>query len=253
MGSSETEPSQGLTLIDHLTELRDRLVRSIFAIVVCTGICWFFKEQIFLFLSKPLADHLKDGSMVQTGIADFFVVYLKISFICGIALSCPFWLYQLWSFVAPGLYNHEKRYMLAFISTGTLLLFVGAAFAYYFVLPAGFHYFLNLQPHAETAKVQSMIDITGYLSFVATTALVFGVAFELPLVITLLGVIGVIDQAGLREKRRYAIMGMSIVAAIVTPPDAFSMLALLIPLCVLYEISIITVGLFGRKRSQPSA
>ncbi len=241
------------TLTDHLTELRDRLVKSIWAIAICSVAAWFFKEEIFMFLSRPIEHALNEGSLVYSGPVDMFVVYLKLAIVTGISLSCPIWLYQLWAFVAPALFAHEKKYSFAFIFCGTTLFVIGVTFAYYLVVPAGLKFLLGLQPDAEISKVRAMIDITKYLGFLTTTTLVFGLAFELPLALTLLAMMGVIDQKFLKEKRRFAIFGMAAVSAVVTPPDALSMLMLLVPLCFLYELSIITVGILVQRRDQPSA
>jgi sec-independent protein translocase protein TatC len=249
MNTAERE----FTLVDHLTELRDRLVKSIWAIAICSIAAWFFKEKIFLFLSQPIEEALKEGSLVYSGPVDMFVVYLKLAIVTGISVSCPVWLYQLWAFVAPGLYSHERKYSVAFIFCGTLLFVIGVSFAYYLVVPAGLKFLLGLQPDAEISKVRAMIDITKYLGFLTTTTLVFGLAFELPLALTLLALMGVIDQKFLKEKRRFAIFALAAVSAIVTPPDALSMMMLLVPLCFLYELSIITVGILVRRRDQPSA
>jgi sec-independent protein translocase protein TatC len=248
--SPETEQAQSLT--DHLTELRDRLVKSIWAIALCSVAAWFFKKQIFLFLSAPIEGGLKEGSLVYTGPVDMFVVYIKIAVVTGVAASCPVWLYQIWRFVAPGLYSHEKKYSVAFIFSGTALFLIGVSFAYYLVLPTGLHFLLDLQPDPATTKIRAMIDITKYLSFLTTTALVFGLAFELPLALVLLGLMGIIDQKFLREKRRFAIVVLAAVSAVVTPPDALSMMMLLVPLYFLYELSIIVVGLLVRKPALPT-
>jgi len=248
MANDRSELLQGLTLTDHLTELRDRLIRSVWAVFFCSIVAWFFREPIFRILSGPIAGQLKDGSLIYTGPIDMFVVYLKLTIATGTAMAMPIWLYQAWRFVAPGLYANEKKYGAAFILSGTGLFVIGVMFAYFLVLPAGLHFLLQMQPDPETSNVRAMIDITKYLSFLTTTALVFGLAFELPLVLTLLGVLGIIDQHFLREKRRYAIVLMALVAAVVTPPDALSMLMLLGPMCLLYEISIFLVGILGRKR-----
>lgn len=250
MQAEDSESTPGLTLTDHLTELRDRVVKSLYAVVLCSVAAWFVKEQIFEILTAPIKPQLDQGSLVYTNVVDPFLVNLKIAAVAGITLATPIWLYQAWKFIAPGLYAQEKRYTVGFIVSGTLLFLFGIVFAYMLVLPAGLKFLLEMAPDPDSSKVQAMIDITKYLGFLTTTALVFGLAFELPLAITMLGVMGVVDQKFLREKRRFAILGMAIVAAIVTPPDAISMLLLLGPLCLLYEISIFLVGLLGNKPSQ---
>ncbi|MCM2282633.1 MAG: twin-arginine translocase subunit TatC [Bdellovibrionaceae bacterium] len=247
MAADPHESQSNYTLIDHLSELRDRIVRSVWAVVVCAVAAWFFKEPIFQLLTDPIAPQLQQGSLVFTNVVDPFMINLKISIVTGITFATPIWLYQAWMFIAPGLYANEKKYTVGFITAGTLLFVIGVVFAYLLVLPAGLKFLLEMAPNPENSPVRAMIDITKYLSFLTTTALVFGLAFEMPLAITMLGVIGIIDQRFLREKRRFAILGMAILAAIVTPPDALSMLLLLLPLMVLYEISILVVGLLGSK------
>lgn len=241
--------TQGHSLTDHLTELRDRVVRCAWAVLACSILAWFFKEQILEILTEPIEPQLQQGSLVFTNVVDPFMINLRISIVAGITLATPIWLYQAWKFVAPGLYAKEKKYTVGFIISGTVLFVTGVVFSYMLVLPAGLKFLLEMAPSPESSALRAMIDITKYLSFLTTTALVFGLAFELPLVITMLGVLGIVDQNGLRQKRRFAILGMAILAAIVTPPDALSMMLLLVPLCILYEISIILVGMLGTKTS----
>lgn len=243
--------TSGQTLTDHLAELRDRIVKSLYAIIVFSVGAWFFRGEIFDFLIAPVSSQMKTGNLQFINLVDPFMVNLKIAVVTGIAFATPVWLYQSWLFIAPGLYAKERRYTVAFISSGTLLFVIGVAFAYYLVLPAAVHFFISQAPDPALSKVEVAPDITFYLSLITTMALVFGLAFELPLAITLLGVIGIVDAKFLKEKRRFAILGLAIVAAVVTPPDALSMLMLLIPLCVLYEISILLVGMLGRKSGSP--
>jgi sec-independent protein translocase protein TatC len=162
----------------------------------------------------------------------------------GVILTCPLWLFQIWQFVAPALYSHEKKYGVIFIAAGTVLFAIGVSFAYFLVLPAAFEFLFSF----GGGKDKPMITINDYFSFFTSTMMVFGFAFELPLVIVVLGAFGIVDQHFLREKRRIMIVVLSVISAVVTPPDAASMLMLLIPLLVLYEISIILVGVVAAAR-----
>ena len=238
------DPSQGLTLIEHLGELRDRLVKAAWAILLGTIICWIFKDQLFEVIRKPILDtHMLDG-LVFTNPIDNFMAHIKVAILGGVILTCPVWLYQAWQFVAPGLYSHEKRYSMMFIGAGTVLFAIGNSFAYFFVLPAAFKFLLGFGGGID----KPMITIKEYFSFFTTMMLVFGFAFELPLVIVVLGAIGIVDAAFLRAKRRIMIVIMAIVSAIVTPPDAASMMMLFVPLVILFEISILLVAMMNKKR-----
>lgn len=247
MTDGSSHASASTTLIDHLTELRDRLIRSAFAIIIATGFALYFSEIIFDLVRSPIAAHLPEGGLVFTNPLDKFMGHIKVSLVSGIILACPIWLYQVWKFVSPGLYAHEKRYSILFVFTGVLLFVVGVSFAYFLVLPAAFKFLFSFGGTTD----RPLITISEYLSFFSTMTLVFGCCFELPLILVILGLIGLISAKALREKRRFAIVGMAFVSAILTPPDVLSMLLLLVPLMVLYEISIIVVSIFEKKRSVP--
>lgn len=242
------DPSKAQPLIEHLTELRDRLIKAAWGILAMTIVCWVFNTQLFDIIRQPIAPYLDSGGLVFTHPIDKFMAHLKVSLLGGVVLACPLWVYQAWKFVAPGLYSHEKRYGLIFISAGSVLFLVGVCFAYFLVLPAAFNFLLHFGGTVD----KPMITISEYLSFFISIVLVFGISFELPLVIVILGAMGFVDQKFLREKRRYVVVGMSIVAAIVTPPDLLSMVMLLGPLWILYEISILLVGVFARRRQVAS-
>lgn len=238
------QPDQDGTLTDHLTELRDRLIRSVWAIALTTAVSWYFNEQIFDLIRAPVAPFLPSGGLIFTSPADKFIVSMKVALLSGIILACPLWIYQVWMFVAPGLYANEKKYSLTFIASGTLLFLTGVGFAYFLVLPTALEFLLTFGGTAD----QPMITITDYLSFFMTMTLVFGGAFELPLAIIVLGAMGIVDQKFLREKRRYAVVALATLAAIITPPDVLSMMLLLVPMWALYEISIILVGMLAKKK-----
>lgn len=231
------------TLVEHLTELRIRLVYSIIAVLVTSIGAWNFSELIFDLVRQPILPYLPEGGLVFTAPMDKFMAHLKVSVLAGVVLACPIWIFQLWQFIAPGLYRNERRYGLYFITFGTFLFLTGVSFVYLVVYPAAFKFLLNFGGGVDKA----MITISDYLSFFMTTTLVFGAAFELPLVLTILGIMGVVNQPMLKGLRRYAIVIICILSAFLTPPDPMSMILLVVPLYCLYELSILLVGIFGAK------
>ncbi len=235
-----------LTLTEHLRELRTRLLWSCLGIFIGTCVCYVYREIIFDVLREPIQKYLPSGGLVFTAPTDKFMAVLKVSFFGGVALSAPWWLYQLWKFIGPGLYQNERKYTIGFIFSGTVLFAVGVSFAYFLAVPAAFEFLMTFGGDVD----KPMITISSYLSFFMTFLLMFGFAFELPLVIVILGMLGVVSQSFLREKRRYIIVGLAIVSAIVTPPDVMSMILMLVPLYVLFEISILIVGFFEQKKQQ---
>jgi sec-independent protein translocase protein TatC len=235
----------GQTLTDHLSELRDRLVKSAYGIVFMMVVSWSFREKVLEYIIHPVQNYVPNGKLIYLSPTDMFMAHIKVTAMLGIILSCPIWLYQLWKFISPGLYAHEKKYSVAFIGSGVLLFLLGSGFCYFLVLPAALKFLLEFGSEVG----QAMLTLSEYLSFFVTMILVFGAAFEMPLIIVLLGLFGIVDQTFLREKRRYAVVILAIAAAIVTPPDLLSMLLLLVPLCVLYEISILIVGIVGRRKA----
>lgn len=236
------------TLVEHLAELRDRLIKCLFFIGIGFFLCWTFSEQIFDFMRGPIAPYLKSstGGLVFTAPMDKFMAHLKVSFLAGIIMTCPFWLYQVWLFIAPGLYQHEKKWSVIFVGFGSLLFLLGCAFVYYLVFPMAFKYLMTFGGGTDIP----MITISDYISFFFTTTLVFGAAFELPLVLVFLGMIGIIDAEFLKAKRRFAVVALAVLSAVITPPDAISMVMMLIPLLLLYEISIILVKYTGAAKQE---
>ncbi|MNL30284.1 Sec-independent protein translocase protein TatCy [compost metagenome] len=174
------------------------------------------------------------------------MAHIKLSFVFGVIFSCPLWLYQVWKFVAPGLYAKERKFTFGFIFAGTVLFLLGASFAYWIALPMAFNFLMNYGGDVDKA----MISIDQYMGFFTQMCLMFGAAFELPLIIVILGMMGIVSQAFLRKNRRYAVMTLAVVAAIITPPDLLSMVMMLAPMWILFEASVVIVGVFERKRDE---
>jgi sec-independent protein translocase protein TatC len=223
--------------VSHLVELRDRLVKALIAIVVCFGVLcvWPGPGGMYDLLSAPLVAHLPAGSkLIATNVISPVLVPLKITLMAGFMLALPIVLYQLWAFVAPGLYSHEKKLVLPLVISSTFLFFAGVAFCYFLVIPGMSQFIQAFAPASITAAP----DIEQYFGFVLTLFFVFGIAFEVPVAVVVLVRIGIVSVDQLKAFRGYFIVASFIVAAVVTPPDVVSQLALAIPMCILYEIGI---------------
>ncbi len=254
---AELESSKA-PLLEHLVELRNRLVRSVIAFLVCFIICFAFSRQIFQFLTQPLSDALAgqpNRSMIFTALYEQFFTYVKIGMFGAICLAFPYLATQIWLFIAPGLYKHERKAFVPFLLATPFMFILGGAFVYYLMLPRVIQFFLS----GETPEAPGQIAILmaprvgEYLSFVMTLIFAFGVCFELPVLLTLLGQVGIVTSKGLAGARRYAIVGVFAVAAVVTPPDVFSQLSLAFPMVGLYEVSILCVKLIERARARSEA
>ena len=235
------------TFISHLVELRDRLMRALIAILVAFVLIGFWPTYgvIYDFLALPLIKTLPAGSkMIATGVITPFLIPLKVGLMSAFLLVLPYVLYQAWAFVAPGLYAHEKKLVLPLVVSSTVLFTVGVAFCYYIVFGQLFRFIAGFAP----ASITPAPDIEQYLSFVLTMFLAFGVAFEVPVALIVLVRMGVVSIQQLRDFRGYFVVCASIAAAVVTPPDVVSMLALLIPMCLLYEAGIIAASLIVKVK-----
>ncbi len=242
-----TEGNSKMSFFQHLEELRSHLLKATLAVMLGFVACIYFGERLFNFLAAPLLEQLpKDSTVVFTGLQDPFFMYLKISFIAGIFLTFPYILYQVWKFVAPGLYSKEKRLGLPFVVTGTALFYVGAGFAYFVVFPVVFNFFLSFQ----TTALKPMISIKEYVSLIMKFMLAFGAVFETPIIIVFLGLLGIVSSDLLKRSRRYFIVIAFILGAVLSPPDPASQILLGIPLLVLYEASIHILVVIEKRRKK---
>jgi sec-independent protein translocase protein TatC len=238
-----------MSFLDHLGELRKRLLWSFLAILVFFIPAYAFSNEIFDFLMKPLIENLPEGSsLIFTRPAEGFTTYLKVSFFASVLLAVPFILYQAWKFVAPALYKKEKQIIIPFIFFGSLFFLLGAAFCYYVASPPAFKFLLN---EYSSEYVKAFPTISEALSFFMALIFGFGLVFEFPLIIFILARIGVVTSKWLREKRKYAIILSALIAAILTPTtDAVSMMLMFVPIVVFYELGILVAWMFGKKKKE---
>ncbi|MGA8193398.1 MAG: twin-arginine translocase subunit TatC [Acetobacteraceae bacterium] len=242
-----------MPLLDHLVELRRRLMWSIAAFFICFVVCYHFSAQIYGFLAQPLVDILEKQSgtprrLIFTQLYEVFFTYLRVAFFGAAFLSFPVIASQVWLFVAPGLYRSEKRAFFPFLAATPVLFVLGAALAYYFVFPFAWRFFISFEsPTGSSVPIQLEAKVSEYLDLVMKLIFAFGITFELPVLLTLLAKVGIVSSAGLRKFRRYAYVGMFVVAAILAPPDVITQTGLAIPLIALYEISIIAAKMVEPK------
>ncbi len=245
-------------LLDHLVELRKRLIYSFAAFGIAFLGCFFFAKQIYAFLTHPLAVALAgqpNNHLIYTALYETFFTYVKLGAFGGLCLAFPFMAAQLWLFVAPGLYRNERKAILPFLLATPFLFILGGGFVYYVMLPFAIKFFTSYQTPSghNSMGIELLASVSSYLSFVTTLIFAFGLTFQMPVLLSLLGRVGIVSAAQLRSYRRYAIVAIFVVAAVVTPPDVFSQLSLAVPLVLLYEISILCVWLIEKKRAQAQA
>jgi sec-independent protein translocase protein TatC len=257
MSSKPGDPEDELAgteqpFVSHLVELRDRLIRVAIAVGVVFVALFFWPTPSGLYdlLAEPLVAHLPKGTtLIATNVISPILVPLKITLMAAFLIALPYVLFQAWAFVAPGLYSHEKRLVLPLVVSSTLLFFVGVAFCYFLVIPSMSAFIQSWAPKSITAAP----DIEQYFGFVLTLFIVFGLAFEVPIVVFVLAYLGIVDVEKLRAWRGYFIVVAFIIAAIVTPPDVISQLALAIPMCILYELGIVAARVFAERTKAPEA
>jgi len=242
-------------LLDHLIELRRRLIWSLVAFFVCFCICFYFAKPIYAFLTEPLARVLAgrpNDHLIYTAIYEAFFTYVKVGMFGGICLAFPIIAGQIWMFVAPGLYKNERKAFLPFLIATPVLFVAGAAFIFFVILPVAAPFFLGYQTSGTvgTLGIEALLKVSDWLDFVMTLIFAAGLTFQMPVLLALLGRVGLVTSAQLRSVRRYAIVGIFTVAAVFTPPDWLSPFLLAFPLIALYEISILCVWLIERQRAR---
>jgi sec-independent protein translocase protein TatC len=239
------EPLAEGTLISHLLELRDRVLRSVIAIAICFVPLAFFQNELFTVVAQPLIDKLPKGtSLIATSVVSPFMAPLKLTIILALFVAMPYVLYQVWAFVAPGLYKHERRFAAPMVVSSVALFYSGVAFAYYIVFPLMFQFLASTTP----VGVRMMTDISNYLDFVLLLFLAFGIAFEMPVAVVLLVATGLVKLEALTRNRGYVVLGIFIIAAFLTPPDAVSQCFMAVPMYALYELGIVFARLAQKRK-----
>ena len=244
--SETSRDDQEMPLVAHLTELRNRILRCVIAVLLIFAALFYFAQDIYALVAAPLRAYLPEGAtMIATGVASPFLTPFKLTLVVALFLSMPVVLQQIWGFIAPGLYQHEKRIAVPLLISSILLFYAGMAFAYFVVFPIMFGFFASVTPEG----VAMMTDIGQYLDFVLTLFFAFGVAFEIPVATFLVLWVGIVDIDTLRKSRPYVIVGCFVVGMILTPPDIFSQTLLAVPMWLLFEVGLFFGGLV-RKRSE---
>ena len=259
MASTEAEDpidDQPMPLLDHLLELRRRLLWSAVAFLLCFFFCYYFSQNIFSFLAKPLADVLEAQGgakhLIYTHLTEAFFTYIKVAFFGAASLAFPVIAAQIWMFVAPGLYRSEKKAFAPFLIATPVLFILGAALAYYFIFPVAWKFFASFQSTNGAGGLPIELDakVGEYLDLVMKLIFAFGVAFQLPVALSLMAKVGIVSSAGLKKYRRYAYVGMFVIAAILAPPDVITQTGLALPLIALYELSIIAAKMVEPKPAE---
>lgn len=248
--STPQQPDTTMPLVAHLTELRTRLLRCVVAVLVIFAGLFYFAQDIYALVAAPLRAYLPEGAtMIATGVASPFLTPFKLTMVVSLFLSMPVILQQIWGFIAPGLYKHEKRIAIPLLISSVVLFYAGMAFAYFVVFPIMFGFFASVTP----VGVEMMTDIGQYLDFVLTLFFAFGVAFEIPIATFLLVWTGIVDVATLRKSRPYVIVGCFLVGMLLTPPDIFSQTLLAIPMWFLFEVGVLFGSLIQKEREAEAA
>ena len=242
--------------ISHLAELRKRLINSfIFLFVFFIG-CYFFSENLYAFLVEPYAKAVKDSDierrLIFTALQETFLTYLKVSFFAAFFITCPYMLMQIWKFIAPGLYKHEKMAIVPYLILTPVLFLLGGMLVYYLIMPLAIKFFLSFESTGVSTglPIQLEAKVNEYLSLIMKLIFAFGISFQLPVVLSLLARVGIVDTKFLKERRKYVVVMIFAAAAILTPPDPITQIGLAIPLLILYELSIFSVNIIEKKNKE---
>ena len=243
------------SFVEHLTELRSRLLKSIIYLFIFFIICYFFAENIYSFLLAPYAEAVKEDDvsrrMIFTALHETFITYLKVAFFAAMFVTSPIILTQIWKFVAPGLYKNEKRALLPYLIATPTLFFLGGMLVYYLIMPLAIKFFLSFETTTQVSNLPIQLEakVNEYLSLIMRLIFAFGISFQLPVLLSLLARVGFVDSQYLKKRRKYVIIIIFSVAAILTPPDPITQIGLGIPLLILYELSILSVRLIEKKKN----
>jgi sec-independent protein translocase protein TatC len=252
----EAADTSKMPLLDHLVELRSRLLKSVIALVLAFLVSFYFAVPIYEFLTEPLAEILRERRenprMIFTALTEFFFTQIKVAFFAGAFISCPIFLTQIWLFVAPGLYKKEQKALAPFLIATPILFFIGGALVYYVIFPLAASFLISFEiPAAEgQLAIELEAKVGEYLSLIMKLIFAFGLCFQLPVLMTLLARVGLATSKGMAAKRKYAIVAVFVVAAVLTPPDPISQISLAIPIILLYEISIYMAKMVEKKRRE---
>ena len=251
----KNDNSDKVGLISHLVELRQRLINCFMFLFLFFVICFFFSEEIYSFLVQPYADAVKNDNvnrrLIFTALQETFLTYLKVSFFAAFFISSPVILIQLWKFIAPGLYNNEKKAIMPYLIVTPILFLLGGMLVYYLIMPLAINFFLSFETSSinSSLPIQLEAKVNEYLSLVMKLIFAFGLSFQLPVVLSLLARVGFIDSIFLKKRRKYVVIIIFIAAAILTPPDPITQIGLAIPLLILYELSILSVKIIEKKKN----
>jgi len=254
MSSKKEKDENSGNFVGHLTELRSRLLRSFLILLITFILCYLFSEEIYRFLVKPYSNAVLESNLdrrlIFTALHEAFLTYLKVAFFAAFFISSPIFLTQLWKFIAPGLYKNEKQALLPYLIATPLLFLLGGMLVYYLIMPLAIKFFLSFESVADTNSIAIQLEakVNEYLSLIMRLIFAFGISFQLPIVLSLLARIGFLDSEYLKTRRKYVVVIIFAIAAVLTPPDPITQIGLALPLLILYELSIFTVRLIEKKK-----
>ena len=252
---NNTKLNQTGSFVGHLTELRSRLIKSFIFLLAAFILCYIFSEEIYSFLVKPYSNAINDNNLdrrlIFTALHEAFLTYLKVAFFASFFITSPIFLTQIWKFVAPGLYKNEKEALLPYLVATPLLFILGGVLVYYLIMPLAIKFFLTFETigNANSIPIQLEAKVNEYLSLIMRLIFAFGISFQLPVILSLLARIGIIDSVYLKTRRKYVVVIIFAVAAILTPPDPVTQIGLALPLLILYELSILTVKIIEKRKN----